>query len=419
MAFAQFRPTAVQLNDPTVGIARAGELFDRAFKGIGGIQDDVTANREANVKAETEANTAKIISEIQGNRNLDSVDQSSADIISGLSNRFDGDTNTGGFDLNAINQAAGDHRANLLQQKTDESKLVTEGLKQSNEQFEVDNRTKLLDSKLSVQSAQIASANATRDLATLNQSIAQSGIDKTASDVKQTEALSQTFLNFPILTGKGTSTPKEFSQAMSRFRAAALEAGTSPEVFNKFVTDTGLIDPTTGKASSSGLAKGIKLQKDNLDNVIQQDLTTLDGLNGKGQDYGAKVNEVILRQSGGDLDDDEFIGFAGEDVLPEFLEIMSDLNDKLPADSKFEYTMQDVYAALTSEDVGFTADTFGSGGSMDGDKMRSGLKRAGEKRHAAKAKLQATIKANQQQQTALANQLITHAYTQAGLGTGQ
>jgi len=412
-----FRPVAVQLNDPTAGIARAGQLFDRAVKGFGSIQDDVTANRDANVASQTEANTAKIISEIQGNRDLDSVDQSSADIISGLSGRFDGDVNTGGFDLKAINQAASDHRAELLDTKTSESALVTEGLKQQNEQFDVDNNQKRLNSTLAAQSAQVASSNAQTDLSKLNTRIATARMDKVESDVAHTEALSQTFLNFPILTGENkTATTKDFAQAMSRFRASALKAGTPPDVLKKFFEDTGLIDPSTGSASASGLHRGITLQNKNLEAIIDEDLSTMDGLNGKGEDYGSKVNEVILRQAGGDLDDDELIGFAGEDVLPEFLEIMSDLNSKLPVDSKNQFTMQDVYAAMTSEDVGFSADLIGSGGSMDGDKMRSGLKKAGEKRHAAKAKLQAKIKANQAQQKILANQLITHAYQQAGAG---
>lgn len=112
MADPTFKNVQFQPSSNTANAAfKAGDMINRAFQQIAGTVEDRAEGNLANVDAATEANTQKVIAEIQSRGNLESFDADAQQILDNLTSGTD--VNQPGFDLKAINEAISGKRSEL------------------------------------------------------------------------------------------------------------------------------------------------------------------------------------------------------------------------------------------------------------------------------------------------------------------
>ena len=431
MAAPTYRPVSLNLTDPTLGVQRAGALFDKAFASVRNIADDATETRQANVDAQTEANTQAAIAELQKNKNLDNQDEVAQRVMSGLANKYDGDINTGGVDMAKVNEANALHRQTLFDERADNknlevadqgleagkldmkltgSKLKTEDLAQQMKALEIKNEPDLTAAQLLTQSTEQARARAQTNLAELQTRIATSNFDETQKLKEYEAGLGEIFNSLPSLSGEKPTNAKEFAQTVNKFRAEAIKAGVPSEVIQNYMQNTGIIDPKTGKTGAAQLVNSTKIKMESLkDEATTMSKRMKDPAFGgdSNADYRKDVVESIKVILGDpELSDEEFLGYAGADVMPKWAEILGDLNETLPEDTRYKYSWLDVKNGLDSVEYDSDDFPFSSGGSFDGKSMKSAVEKSYRERMARVTELRNSMEVNRQLQSKYAQTLL-------------
>ena len=419
-----YRNVALNLTDPTLGITRAGALFDKAFAGIKSIADDETETRQANVKSLTDANTQKAITAIQANKNLDKQDEVAERVMSGLAKQFDGDINTGGIDMQAVNEANAMHRQTLFDERTSnkdleltDSKLKTENLTQKTQ--ELTNQMKALEIKaqpdlsaaeLQTQTTRQATNRAQTNLAELQTRIATSNFDDAEKAKEYEIGLGEIFNSLPSLSGEKPVNAKEFAQTVNKFRALAVKAGVPSAQIESYMKNTGIIDSRTGKTGTAQLVASTKVKMTELkaeEEALRSKMSDPAYQGSPTADYSQDVIERVKQiTSDPDLTNESFFGISGGDVMPKFASILGELNKTLPADTQNKYSWLDVKNGLDSVEFDENDLLFSEGGTFDDDSMKEATAQAYKDRMKRINTLRESLTLNRKTQANFSQQLL-------------
>jgi len=431
MAAPTYRSVALNLTDPTLGVQRAGALFDKAFASVRNIADDATETRQANVAAQTEANTQSAIAELQKNKNLDNQDEVAQRVMSGLATKYDGDINTGGVDMAKVNAANAMHRQTLFDERADNkdlevanqglkageldmkltgSKLKTEDLAQQMKALEIKAQPDLSAAELQTQTTRQATNRAQTNLAELQTRIATSNFDDAEKAKEYEIGLGEIFNSLPSLSGAKPVNAKEFAQTVNKFRALAIKAGVPSAQIEQYMKNTGIIDSRTGKTGTAQLVASTKVKMTELkaeEDALRAKMSDPAYQGSPNADYSQDVIERVKQiTSDPDLTNESFFGISGGEVMPKFASILGELNKTLPENTQNKYSWLDVKNGLDSVEFDENDLIFSEGGTFSADSMKKATAQAYKDRMKRINTLRESLTLNRKTQANFSQQLL-------------